>query len=180
MASGGQSPVFLDVEFMTAKEKSSVYRDWTALFKLLASEGLPAEPPKSFSKALYQHLHLHCQHIAHYDRFGFWDAQLGSAHQALQFLQELEQHLRGWGALRDYADLNEAMLLVGVSLRPLIEQRLVVQRRDDARAQIAAIAKQAGLPLPEALGQPAPSISHKFVRTHRSMPMEHAEQASLF
>lgn len=56
---------FEDVEFMSARDKQLVYKKWVSFvsghFKY-----------SSFSKRLYEHLHLHCGYIAHYNINGFY------------------------------------------------------------------------------------------------------------
>jgi hypothetical protein len=57
---------FNDVPFMSALDKEKVLK----AFKRFVKSGFAWT---SFSKALYEHLYLHCGFIAHYDRNGFWD-----------------------------------------------------------------------------------------------------------
>ena len=54
-----------DTNFMTAKEKAQVLRQWERFLK----GGCQA---KDFTEALYHHLMQHCMFIAHYDRGGFY------------------------------------------------------------------------------------------------------------
>jgi hypothetical protein len=51
---------------MSAAEKEKVLK----AFKRFVKSGFAWT---SFSKALYEHLYLHCGFIAHYNRDGFWD-----------------------------------------------------------------------------------------------------------
>lgn len=61
---------FTDVEFMSATEKTKVYKKWVSFLNNHFSE-------KQFSKQLYQHLHAHCGYIAHYNRYGFYGEYFG-------------------------------------------------------------------------------------------------------
>lgn len=56
---------FKDNEFMSSREKYVVAK----LFKRFVENGFKE---KDFSKKLYEHLHLHCGFIAHYNKNGFY------------------------------------------------------------------------------------------------------------
>ena len=56
---------FRDVRFMSARDKELVLKAWVRFLR----NGLRFE---DFSRRLYEHLHLHCSFIAHYDRVGFY------------------------------------------------------------------------------------------------------------
>lgn len=147
VTSSGSTAGFSSVEFMTALEKETVLKHWIRLMRWLAANGVPEQMPKLFTKVLYDHLQLHATgYIAHYNQAGFWDAQLGSPAAASSFFRELEEHLcPRWGALRDYADINDALLAVAREVRPAILVRLAVADQDAARAQILALAQRAGI-----------------------------------
>ena len=136
---------FCDVEFMTAKEKATVYRHWQTLVLQIAQSGLPEAMPRSFTEALYDHLHLHCGHIAHYDRAGFWDAQLGAPERAKSFFEAAEGMLRGTWPLQDYSDLNEAMYAFAAPHLSRILALLEAQLHSQRLAQMRLLAKLAGV-----------------------------------
>ena len=52
--------MFTDAKFMSAEDKALVLRDWERFLQ----HGLKRQ---YFSRRLYEHLHLHCGFIAHYD-----------------------------------------------------------------------------------------------------------------
>ena len=137
---------FKSVRFITAEEKAKVLAHWRKLMKWLATNGVPSDLPKLFTEAIYNHLITHTSgYIAHYHRPGYWDAQLGTPAAAMAFFNELEQHLLcRWGALADYADVNEAMMDEARAVRPEILRRLALDDRQQARAEIAALAARAG------------------------------------
>ena len=51
---------FRDVRFLSAREKELVLKAWVRFLK----RGLCWE---DFTKRLYEHLHLHCSFVAHYN-----------------------------------------------------------------------------------------------------------------
>ena len=97
---------FTDVKFMTAQEKARTLKQWDRFLAGNMAESL-------FTKALYNHLHLHCNHIAHYDRGGFFHEQCSTEERRADFLlQFANDHESGrlyWGAGEDYRDLGTAM-----------------------------------------------------------------------
>lgn len=97
---------FSDTKFMSEKEKRQVANAWERFIK----SGFRFE---KFTKALYNHLHMHCGHIAHNDRLGFYEAQLSTPELRTAFVDGLlEDHRSGrlyWGAYTDYKDLGDAM-----------------------------------------------------------------------
>ena len=107
---------FTDVEFLTAKEKKSILKNWIDFLKFCASGnwqkfntdnsgsdyGLKA--PKQFTKRLYEHLHLHCGYIAHYNLHGFYSEYFNGDEVDLK---RFFDHFESWG---DYADIGQAMI----------------------------------------------------------------------
>ncbi len=131
------------VKYMDLAEKSRVIRNWKALLVHIVSNGCGREMPKCFTEALYEHLMQNCGHIAHYDRHGFWDAQLGSGSRALRFFSELAGTMSF--TLQDYRDINAALLLTVWPVRASLIGRLAGDRRTEAVADIGRIALLAGL-----------------------------------
>ena len=95
--------MFTDVEFMTAKEKEQVLKNW----KRFLTNGLKKE---HFTKRLYNHLHLHCGFIAHYNIHGFYDEYFLSGQATERFFKHLINYRIIYEG--DYGDLNKAMLEV--------------------------------------------------------------------
>lgn len=54
-----------DTKFMSSAEKKDVLKKWVAFLSNHFK-------PTTFNKKLYQHLHLHCGYIAHYNQNGFY------------------------------------------------------------------------------------------------------------
>ena len=67
-----------------------------------------------FTKALYEHLHLHCSFIAHYERLGFYQTYFGDPEDTLKFINQFVtgvsvEYNATWWLHGEYADINEAM-----------------------------------------------------------------------
>ena len=95
--------MFKDVQFMTAKEKELVLKNWKTFLKY----GLKKQ---YFTKRLYEHLHLHCGFIAHYDIHGFYSTYFEAGQDTERFFEHFCTHTAAnYGANIDYDDLNTAM-----------------------------------------------------------------------
>jgi hypothetical protein len=95
--------MFTDAQFMTAKEKGLVSRDWDRFLR----HGLAKA---HFSKRLYQHLHLHCGFIAHYNIHGFYSEYFEAGQDTERFFENFCSYTsQNFGAYADYGDLNQAM-----------------------------------------------------------------------
>ena len=75
---------FRDAEFMGAREKELVLKAWVRFLR----HGLRLE---DFSRRLYEHLHLHCQFIAHYDRTGFYQTYFANGEDTVRFLSQFDK-----------------------------------------------------------------------------------------
>src|SRR6266571_7509863 len=99
--------VFRDAEFMSARDKGLVLKAWLRFLK----NGLRFE---DFTKRLYEHLHLHCSFIAHYNRAGFHAEYLERGEDTAQFLSQFDargecrsvEYGDDWWLSDEYADLN--------------------------------------------------------------------------
>lgn len=136
---------YQDTQYMTANEKAKVVEDFTRLVQHVAEHGTSREMPAAFTVRLYEHLSMHCGHIAHYDRAGFWHAQLSTGQKAMSFFEGMADHrLVAW-SVHDYRDVNAAM---GAAARARLEGlREVLHKavRTDAMKAIEALALAAGI-----------------------------------
>ena len=109
--------MFTDTEFMSAKEKELVVRQWRTFIKALiecdfdvqtgADYGyFPTCLDRPFTDRLYKHLSLNEGFIAHYNRRGFLSARFGSRQALEETFTQLE---RGW-VRADYRDIHQALL----------------------------------------------------------------------
>ena len=95
--------MFNDVEFMTAKEKQLVLKNWKAFLKY----GLKRQ---HFTRRLYEHLHLYCGFIAHYNIHGFYSTYFEAGQDTERFFDHFCTYTKAnYGANSDYADINTAM-----------------------------------------------------------------------
>lgn len=113
--------MFTDVEFMTAKEKELVLKNWETFLKHDLQR-------KHFRKRLYDHLHLHCGFIAHYSRDGFYSTYFEAGEDTQRFFEHFCNHT----TTMDYNDLNTAMQEVYSKYRSII----LKQTEDDVTERL--------------------------------------------
>ena len=105
--------VFTDVQFMNAKEKERVNKQWVTFLNSNCSRA-------KFTKALYNHLHLHCGFIAHYNIYGFYDTYFSDDYDDLA---RFFSHLERYTPMADYSDINDAMIQEYCKQKDRITQR---------------------------------------------------------
>lgn len=129
---------FRDAEFMSAREKELVLKAWVRFLK----HGLRFE---DFSRRLYEHLHLHCQFIAHYDRAGFYRTYFENGEDTVRFLSQfdkrgecrsIEYGMMSW-LEGEYEDLARAMIEEASAYIPELSGKAQARQRkaDIAEAQ---------------------------------------------
>ena len=116
--------MFTDVEFMTAVEKELVLKNWETFLK----HGLQR---KHFRKRLYDHLHLHCGFIAHYDIHGFYSTYFEAGQDTQRFFERFCDHT----TMTDYDDLQTAMRQVYNKYRSMI----LKQTEDDVTKRLKVL-----------------------------------------
>jgi len=116
---------FADSQFMTADEKRKVLRQW----KLFVKGGFKKS---QFTKNIYEHLHLHCGFIAHYNIHGFYATYFEDPEDTIRFLRHFDRDVDGWRywIAGDYADINEAMCDVVDRHKASLYRRLKGLSRD--------------------------------------------------
>lgn len=125
---------FKDSEFMTAREKRLVLANWKTYLK----HGLKQ---KHFTRRLYNHLHLNCGFIAHYNIGGFYATYFEHGADTVEFFKRFcDAASYSWAA--DYKDLNMAMLEVYQVHQAVIDKR-VSQDIDRSLDAIEACIKRA-------------------------------------
>ena len=134
---------FRGAQFMSERQKQLVLRAWVRFLK----EGLRFE---DFTKRLYEHLHLHCSFIAHYNRVGFYAEYFENGEDTARFLSQFDK--RGeclsieyggeWWQQGEYGDLNKAMIEEGAKyIFVLTEKAHTAQREADTAKARALLAK---------------------------------------
>ena len=113
--------MFTDTEFMTAREKELVLKNWETFLK----DGLQKN---HFTKRLYSYLHLHCGFIAHYSRDGFYSTYFEAGEDTQRFFEHFCNHT----TTMDYDDLNTAMQEVYSKHRNII----LKQTEDDVTERL--------------------------------------------
>ena len=139
---------FRDARFLSAREKALVLKAWVRFLK----RGLCLE---DFTKRLYEHLHLHCSFIAHYNRVGFYAEYFENGEDTVRFLSQFDKR----GDCRsveyghtlwlpgDYEDLNRVMVEEASTYVPaLLEDAHTAQRQADL-AEARRLAAKHGLEL---------------------------------
>jgi hypothetical protein len=95
--------MFTDAQFMTAKEKELVLKAWERFLR----HGLHKD---HFTRRLYEHLHLHCGFIAHYNSDGFYSEYFEAGQDTERFFEHFCSYTaQNFGAYAEYDDLHIAM-----------------------------------------------------------------------
>lgn len=112
---------FKPTEFMSDKQKEAALREWQRFI----DSGFNR---KYFTGRLYDHLHLHCSFIAHFNIQGFYSSYFENPENTLKFLKQfdrdydcksVEYGTNYWLTSEDYHDLNSEMVK---SLEPYKEK----------------------------------------------------------
>jgi hypothetical protein len=96
--------MFTDARFMTAADKERVLKDWERFLERGLQQG-------HFTKRLYEHLHLHCGFIAHYNIHGFFAEYFQAGQDTERFFENFCSSTSIDRAMRcgEYDDLHKAM-----------------------------------------------------------------------
>jgi len=134
-----------DTKFLSAQEKEKVLRQW----ELFLKSGLSKD---KFTKALYNHLIMHCSFIAHYDIHGFYSTYFEEGEDTVNFLSQfdnrngipmsVEYGMMYWYTDPDYNDINSAMCRVASKYIPtLLDKARSFQRDTDVLRAKSLLAK---------------------------------------
>jgi hypothetical protein len=136
---------FRDAPFLGAREKGLVLKAWVRFLK----RGLRFE---DFNKRLYEHLHLHCGFIAHYNRAGFYAEYFERGEDTARFLSQFD--IRGecrsvefggtsWQQ-EEYDDLKRAMVEEASRYIPALLERAEAAQRQADLAEAGRLAAKHG------------------------------------
>lgn len=133
-----QTYEFQDGEFQSAAEKQKVLKAWVAFLK----SGCAKE---KFTKALYDHLHLHLPFIAHYSQQVFYNTYFERGDDTVRFFQTVKDFVVGPMSNmrnRDYDDINHALIdALKQYERPLVEAAKAKQKAADLAAADKLLAR---------------------------------------
>jgi hypothetical protein len=140
---------YKSVQFMTAKEKEGVHRAFERLLKSLVNNGTDEDKAfNSFTNALYEHLHLHCGFIAHYNRMGFYQTYFnGDLEDIKTFLSHFVEdgEAKPYGYTPDYDDINETMANSAAKYYMELMGRFGAETKASAITQAKILIAQNGL-----------------------------------
>lgn len=128
---------FSDTKWLSADEKRKILKQWTAFVKNGFSETL-------FTSSIYDHLHLHCGYIAHYDKHGYYGEYWGVYARDLHHhakedhfsvrpipasFYNWESFIRQFNIWGDYTDISTAMMIVLKTELECLENDLLKEAR---------------------------------------------------
>jgi len=96
-------------KFLSIAQKEKVIKNWIAFIK----SGFKRT---QFTEALYHHLTLHCDFIAHYSIHGFYEEYFTTGADKIRFIEQFDRKKIGnnwWFSFKitgAYSDLNNAMI----------------------------------------------------------------------
>lgn len=136
-----EKKVYKDTKFLSASQKSGAFNCFARVLK--------ARDINKMDKNLYNHLHLHCGFIAHYDIFGFKAEYSGQDFRRFVAHFDRRSLLFGgwnhWVNMEGHADVNNDMVNLATSLAPQIYAELD-QLKNSAEIKLCkALAEKHGL-----------------------------------
>ena len=125
--------------------KKLTKKNWIRFIETLVSNPGKDKPDlfSKFTKRLYEHLHLHCSFIAHYDRYGFYTTYFDDPVYTIKFIQQFDSDLGcksveygfNWWQDGDFADLNQAMCIaIDEHKKTLYEKLRNSEKENDVNA----------------------------------------------
>jgi len=127
--------VMSDGQFLSAGDKQKILKQW----KTFVHSGVQ---PEKFTKSIYNHLHLNCGFIAHYDRSGFyytyWNDEVVRFSEkngyetvpAPKTFFEWERFLKAFSIWGEYSDINLAMIVVLWDELRMMKDRLISEAKE--------------------------------------------------
>ncbi len=143
-----------DSEFLSAKEKALILKQW----KRFLTNGLRFG---DFTDRLYKHLSLHCMFIAHYSRDGFYSTYFEDPESTIKFLHQfdadyryrsIEYGMTAWVESPEYSDVNMAMCDILAPLKVDLYASLSTKAREKDVAVAKALLAKHGLTVPQVMG----------------------------
>lgn len=128
---------FADSKFLSGQSKEKIMKAWIRFLKSGFSY-------HNFTNDLYNHLHLHCGFIAHFNRRGFFETYFEDPESTIKFLRQFDEDFdfRGvecgtnWWYKGEYEDLNFALVAEFKQLKAQICKTLNQQRLQNKQAEV--------------------------------------------
>jgi len=136
--------MFSDSKFLSAKDKDKILKQWKRFLKTSFAK-------TTFPKALYEHLHLHCGFIAHYDKETFWRHYFVDPKMTQKFLMQFDRDydepaegMKWWKESDEYGDLNKAMIDFTDEIKRSLWLNLLYDRDEAWANDLRELAQQSG------------------------------------
>lgn len=136
---------YTDTRYMTAAQKERAFN----CFKRVLEE----RNIDKMDRNLYEHLHLHCGFIAHYNINGFKAEYSGQNFR--RFVEHFDRNSRlfcGWNHwvnLEGFEDVNNDMVNLATAMAPTIYAELELEQKNAEIELCRALAKKHGLKIVE-------------------------------
>jgi len=124
---------------MTAEEKQKVANDFSRFVNAVDCDYDNCQ--KFFTKRLYEHLHLHCGFIAHYDQNGFFSTYFENPEDTKEFFKELR---KGFGYV-EYNDVESVMKQTIESHKGAIAMKMDSRELQEDKIRIWTLMKKHNL-----------------------------------
>ena len=163
-------PEFKDAHFMSAKEKELVLKQWKNFLKKLVnnynetfedSRGYKVPVPLgAFTSRIYEHLHLHCSYICHYNRHGFYQTYFANPEDTIKFFSQfddkhdhrsVELGMDHWICGKEYEDINQAMCDAFMEVKDQMFVDLASKAKEDDIASAKALLAKHGMEMKEVI-----------------------------
>ena len=138
---------YSNTKFMMAIEKEKVVKQFDHFIKtLIKNLGDNDKCFRAFTKGIYEHCHLHCGFIAHYNRHGFYQTYFGS--QNIDDLKNFINHfIDKYDEINvdcsvDYKDIGEEMAKIIIENSEQLVEKFGRQTESDDRETITFLMKK--------------------------------------
>lgn len=139
-----------DTQFMSAKEKERVAKQWETFLKYGCQR-------QHFTGPLYHHLIQHCSFIAHYDINGFYSTYFENGENTQHFLTQfdnrngapdsVEYGLKLWYLDGDYNDINAEMCRIASKYIDFLNKRAGFKQEQADIDKARQLQAKHGIPL---------------------------------
>ena len=126
-------PNFKDEKFLSKSQKETILKNWCRFIKSGFKKG-------NFTRAIYEHLHLHCGFIAHFDRNGFFNTYFVEPQDTIAFMEIFERNCPGsWKHFKN--DLTSVMMQELEKNKKLILKKLYKKNLTNKESELETAKK---------------------------------------